>query len=120
MQVIDPGHDYLLATLDGDGAQRLTFVKREGDLYPGNIGHHAGTTMQEVIRALVERATYVNNQLPCPETESAIALLKTTLILLELRAARRHDRTLTGSLDDIVNQPGCPVCLHVGCTKHKD
>lgn len=43
MQVIDPGHDYNLATLDGDGSSvRLTFVKREGPGFPGNIGCYPG------------------------------------------------------------------------------
>jgi hypothetical protein len=53
VRTLDPGHRYALANLDGDGEDMLTFVKREGMLYPGNVGSHAGTTMQEVLRALI-------------------------------------------------------------------
>ena len=71
-RVIDPGHVYDLRRLDGPGVERLTFVKREGPRYPGNVGKHPGTTMQEVIRALIDRAEYVNAQIPNAETEAAI------------------------------------------------
>jgi hypothetical protein len=43
MRIIDPGHDYILSVYDGEGEQRLTFMKREGPGFPGNIGHYPGT-----------------------------------------------------------------------------
>lgn len=55
MKVIDPGHVYDLRSLDGEQLNRLVFVKREGPSYPGNVGHYPGTTMQEVLRALIDR-----------------------------------------------------------------
>lgn len=116
MKVLDPGHEYTLDSLDGDLAQRLIFVKREGTLYPGNVGSHPGTTSQEVIRALIDRAKYVNNQMPCPESTLVTSLLTAALYLLESRAARRHDRFLSSELDDIVTGVGkCVQCNHVGC-----
>lgn len=60
MTVIDPGHEYLMDSLDGEQTNRLVFVKRQGVKYPGNVGAHPGTTMQEVLRALLERLKYVN------------------------------------------------------------
>src|SRR5258707_13345918 len=57
-----------LINLDGVCMQTLQFVKREGEGYPGNIGHHEGTTMQEVLRVLIDRAKYINGQIPCDET----------------------------------------------------
>lgn len=60
MKVIDPGHVYELAHLDGQHVERLVFVKREGDGYPGNFGHHEGTNLQEVLRALIDRVEYLN------------------------------------------------------------
>lgn len=52
MRVVDPGHVYDLVSLDGGQVHRLTFVKRLGERYPGNVGFpHAGTNMQEVLRA---------------------------------------------------------------------
>lgn len=122
MNVIDPGHMYDLDTLDGDGSRvRLTFVKREGRDYPGNKGSYAGTTMQEVLRALIERCLYVDRQKPCCETEAACELLKAAIVLLELRAARRHGRALdAASVEDVVDGNTCIKCGHVGCEKHKD
>lgn len=118
MFVRDPGHDYVLASLDGDAPQRLTFVKREGEGFPGNVGSHPGTTTQEVLRALIDRADYVNGQIPCAETEAAAALMRSALLLLELRAARRHARTpgAFATLDEAIDGThACPRCGHVGC-----
>lgn len=120
MRVIDPGHTYALPTLDSESPWEviLQFVKREGEKFPGNLGHYSGTTMQEVLRALIERATYVNRQTPCPETETAIGLLKSVIVLFEIRAARRHGRELDVTVDEVVYGETCPVCLHVGCGGH--
>lgn len=117
MKVIDPGHDYVLQSLDGEAPQRLTFVKREGPGFPGNVGSHPGTTMQEVLRALIDRSYYVNSQTPCAETEAAGELMKSALLILESRAARRHNRIAPDftTLDEAVTAPGCPKCGHVGC-----
>lgn len=115
--MLDPGHDYVLESLDGDAPQRLTFVKREGAGFPGNVGSHPGTTMQEVLRALIERAEYVNAQVPCAETEAAAEMWKASLVLLEARAARRHGRVAGEfeTLDEAWTARGCPRCGHVGC-----
>jgi len=115
VKVIDPGHEYLLDSLDGPCENRLVFVKREGEKYPGNVGRHAGTTLQEVLRALLHRARYVNGQQPCRETEFAIRYLKETIYLFEMRAARLHGRPCPG-YEDAANGTGkCPHCGHVGC-----
>jgi hypothetical protein len=120
VRIIDSGHQYLLRELDhADGPalyQRLFFVKREGEGYPGNVGHHPGTTSQEVLRALIERGEYVNNQVPCAETHAATELMKAALVLLELRAARRHERHLDApDMEFVVSAETCEKCNHVGC-----
>lgn len=103
-------------TTDPAPSQRLIFVKREGDGYPGNLGSHPGTTSQEVLRALIERAEYVNRQVPCAETQAASELMRAALVLLELRAARRHERFLDApDVEWIVDSTCCPKCNHVGC-----
>lgn len=115
MKVLDPGHEYLLGTLDGDMAVLLTFVKRQGDKYPGNVGSHPGTTIQEVLRALLERLRYVWGQEPCAETAQAAAHLRAALRLLEERAARKHGRTLEATDDELMYGPLCAACGHAGC-----
>jgi hypothetical protein len=122
VKIVDPGHEYVLRSLDGDAPQRLVFVKRSGPGYPGNVGAHPGTTSQEVLRVLIERAAYVQNQIPCDETALVIGHLKSALYLLELRAARRHGRQLTAPLEEIVKgTTACLCCGHVGCSgcRHK-
>lgn len=117
MTVIDPGHEYLLDSLDGEQTNRLVFVKREGEKYPGNVGSHPGTTFQEVLRALIDRAIYVQAQAPCPETAALIRHLTASVVVLESRAARMHGRGDTFSVADAVSGAGkCRSCGHVGCS----
>ncbi len=117
-KVIDPGHKYLLLTLDGETEQVLTFVKRDKstEKYPGNQGHYSGTTLQSVIRALIDRVSYLQGQISCDENIAIISNLQNCLFLLEHRAMRRHGldaSTLTqfdAQLKDM-----CPKCGHVRC-----
>jgi hypothetical protein len=121
MVVVDPGHEYLLTSLDGDQENRLVFVKREGIGYPGNVGHHPGTTMQEVLRALVERANYVNNQIRHEDTTTATELMMLAVYYLEKRAAERHGRNPPDMMDSVYGDT-CQKCGHVGCNAacHKE
>lgn len=120
MKVVDPGHDYYLSCLDVDHlslTSRLTFVKREGPGYPGNIGHHSGTTIQEVLRVLIDRIKYVDNQIPDSRNESVLTNLRHSILQLEIRAAERHGRDLYIVDFDrpIEEMPVCSACGHIGC-----
>lgn len=119
IQVLDPGHEYLLNSLDGEQENRLVFVKREGEKYPGNIGSHPGTTMQEVLRALIDRATYVNNQIPFEETQRAILYMKLVIYYLEVRASIRHGNIPDFSAKEAVYGKTCTKCGHIKCN-HKE
>ena len=114
MRVLDAGHCYELASLDGDLVQQLQFVKREGGGYPGNVGRYPGTTSQEVLRALIHRAAYVNNQIPCWQTRLSLYLMGAVIWLYEHRAAKRHKREVPG-LYEAVYGVTCENCGHVGC-----
>jgi hypothetical protein len=115
VKVIDPGHVYELDRLDGDGCETLTFVKREGPGYPGNVGHHAGTNMQEVLRALMDRVRYLDRQIPDLSNLDAIGALRDALFSFEVRAATRHGRPAPVYSEDFEYQPTCARCGHVGC-----
>jgi hypothetical protein len=119
VRVIDPGHEYALQHLDGNGEERLVFVKREGHGYPGNIGAHEGTTMQEVLRALIDRAKYVNKQIPDEHTEAGIDYRRRAILHFEIRAAIRHGReSLFAAPATIEDAPTCETCGHVACISH--
>lgn len=116
MKVIDPGHRFSLRHLDGSGETVLQFVKREGPGYPRNVGTSEGTTLQEVLRACISRAEYVNGQIHTAETDRAIDYMMRAVHQLEVRAARRHGRSEAISVAAAVTGPTCESCGHVGCT----
>jgi hypothetical protein len=110
MKVLDPGHCYLLDVLDGDAPEELTFVKRVGDKYPGNTDAYSGTTLQEVLRACIDRVKYVNAQIPDFNNNDVLYHLRATILALEQRAYVRHgilcDLLITEIEDLPVNSHG--------------
>lgn len=126
MIVHDPGHKYQLkmyngSYMSGDKDVILTFMKREGEGYPGNVGHYAGTNIQEVLRALINRVEYLDNQIPNTRNWFVLENLRECILLLEERAAERHGRKLiiTPSHLTIEQEPTCPTCGHIQCKEHK-
>lgn len=118
MKIIDAGHQYELDCLDDNKliGGLLTFVKRKGENFPFNHNSHPGTNCQEVLRALIDRSEYLNKQKPCAETECIIGLLKSALLLFELRAARHHERFLDlETTTTLISGKTCPTCKHIGC-----
>lgn len=121
MKEVDLGHEYLLDSYDGGKPIRLVFVKREGEGYPFNVGHHPGTNCQEVIRALIARVKYLQQQVPCEENERVIADLRSCLWAFEQRAAKRHGRASVLPWQEqyqsvpVEEQPTCANCGHIGC-----
>lgn len=120
MKIIDPGHQYALDQLDSvdpDLFQQLIFVKREGPGYPGNKGHHSGTNIQEVLRALIDRVKYLDDQVRDRRNGALLELLRMGIYLLEERAADRHMRNwaLKLNLENIENLSTCSKCKHIGC-----
>lgn len=122
MKVIDEGHIYKLQSYDGEYDITLTFVKRNKppEKFPGNKNSYPGTLIQEVIRALINRIQYVNNQIEHSFNYLIIYHLKCAFYLLEKRAAERHDRILKGNIYDVFNEKPCLKCGHVQCNEHED
>lgn len=126
MIIHDKGHCYSLNWLDGKAGNKadlLIFVKREGEHYPGNVGKHAGTTSQEVMRVLIDRAKYVNQQIPHYANEVIIRNLRQNIYELEVRAAQEHGRRLTlttEEIHDIEFLPTCAKCGHIKPELHTE
>lgn len=124
MKILDPGHWYRLKHLDGSGTSDLTFVKRVNppEKYPGNVGPpYEGTTIQEVLRALIDRGEYVNHQFQCEETTQMIAHLEQSLYLLEQRTRRERGQAPIQGIApaDMWRLPTCDICGHVQCLLHR-
>ena len=123
--MLDPGHTFELASLDGDGVQILRFVKRVGDRYPGNEPPaYSGCTTQEVIRALVRRQLYVDGQEHDSANAAVVRCLREALLALEDRAARRRGEAQvlaeeTRDVEAIEDLLTCPACGHVACGRHR-
>ena len=117
IEVLDNGHQYRLLSLDGQLDQTLTFVKRcnPPEKFPGNTNAYAGTTIQSVIRCLLDRMRYLQNQIWAPENALIIWLLRACLWLLETRAARRHGRRYCHNFEYAEFAPLCSVCGHTEC-----
>jgi hypothetical protein len=120
MKILDPGHQFELDLLDAlgglnDTKQILTYVKREGEGYPGNVGHYPGTTLQEVYRASIYRHKYLDNQVKDQANSNCIFHLRECIKNLETRAAHRHNRSTPKFDYAIENMICCPKCLHIGC-----
>jgi hypothetical protein len=122
LKTLDPGHIYALDMLDIDSDERqsmemLTFVKRQGARYPGNVSHYPGTNCQEVIRALIDRIKFLDGQVPDSRNQPIIRHLRETLWLFESRAAQAYGRVLPplNELECIEEEPTCPGCAHIRC-----
>jgi hypothetical protein len=119
MREIEPGHIYELASYDGAQSNIITYVKREGALYPGNIGAHPGTLTQESLRADAARLSYVNQQEPCNETSMALWHVRQALMLLEMRAKRKRGQVLPPlDIRAIEHIDSCRTCGHILCKEH--
>jgi hypothetical protein len=134
VRTIDPGHFYELDELDrgdqlpSDVKPTLCFVKRVGEAYPGNTGEpYPGVTSQEVLRALISRAKYVDWQQPCKQNEAVIGFLRAAMWELEDRAAEAagyefEDAAIRAGLEPsptaaIELWPKCQTCGHLACER---
>lgn len=117
INVADAGHKYLLPSFDGGTPQTLTFMKREGEGFPGNVGHYPGTNLQSVLRACLDRVLYLQGQIPHDNNLAIVCHLKHCLRELEQRAAERHGfNPCAISLDLATFGKMCATCGHVLCS----
>lgn len=133
MKELDKGHLYQLNQLDSNEDTPdsvVRYVKREGDKYPGNVGHYAGTTLQEVCRAQIAKLKYLTQQsLQIGDkygvilNQDCIDNERNNIYKLEFRAAIRHNRILVLTEEEkqkIEELPTCLKCGHIKPETHKE
>lgn len=113
MRIIEPGHVYELANVDGIGTQRIYFVRRrddQGELL--NTALHAqGILTQELLRVAIDRTLYLYAEAPCDEDTKIVEHLREAITLFESRAARRSIEKLAKPEEAKV----CDTCQHILC-----
>lgn len=127
MKCLDPGHSYILDSYSPNGAtkytdgNRLDFIKKIGDGFPGNRGQEQiGTNCQEVLRAVIDRVSYLREQAikledaDSVEDDDAILLhLRSSLLIFETRAARVKGEPFPSISQPIESLLTCSICGHV-------
>lgn len=82
MQILDEGHKYLLDDNKSESNTNILTFFKDSEI---NVSGYAGTTNQEVIRALINRVQYLEKQLPNEVNKDIIKHLRIALILHEKR-----------------------------------
>lgn len=117
--VLDAGHIYTLSAIDGSCEQTVQFVKRcdlnNPERFPGNKNSYSGATLQMVMRVLLDRLNYLQNQIWCLENWVIIRLLRHAIWFLEFRAARRHGHSYWHGPVFASSAPLCKTCGHTIC-----
>lgn len=95
MNVLDPGHSFVLEGVGG-GDQIVSFLKKNSGVvqYPDQ---HPGPLTQEAMRAIISRLLFHQSQIPCAETEKAVEHVRHALWLVEARAWRRRQQRVNGT-----------------------
>lgn len=83
MIIITPGHCYDLRNLKSKGYTRLQFFQ-DGKIHGGR--DVAGTSCQEVIRALIDRVQVLHKEKPWWGNRFILIFLRKALVLFETRA----------------------------------
>lgn len=112
MRVIEPGHIYEIFNVDGDGEQRITFVRRrDSDGEITSQDRHPGILGQELLRVLINRTLFLSEEDPCVEDVEIVNKLRECLQRYESRATRRTIEKF--SMPE--RSDACPICHHLLC-----
>lgn len=111
MKIVEPGHVYDVENVDGDGTQRIMFVRRRDSAAKKLDTSTEGILSQELLRVLIDRTLYLNAEAPCSEDVEIVDKLRECLRLYESRAARRSIERL--SMPE--REPVCATCGHIRC-----
>ena len=97
MKILTPGHKYALAWFEGADArpeQTIQFIQKEGEPL---ATLHNGTTNEEVLTMLIDRARFLHDKLPSRETAIAITKMEEALLWFNHRTQLRKQRGVEGT-----------------------
>ena len=83
MHCLRDGHQYTLNQLDGDSYEMLSFVNRDHGV------DQAGTNNQEVLRVLIDRVKFLEEEVHWEGNEEILHHLRMALVLHEARHLTR-------------------------------
>lgn len=90
------GHTYEISNVEG-GSQILQFIRKEADSEGMLKTILNGVCNENVIAVLIDRITYLNNQLPDPHNIEAHQHLEAALLALQTRTAEREAANTEGT-----------------------
>lgn len=100
MQVITPGHKYVLQDFENpSNGQSLQFIQKEPAPMgaPGELRTvNDGTTNEELLAVLIDRMNYLQGKFPCRENAIVITKLEESLMWLNKRTGDRKARGVEG------------------------
>lgn len=82
MRVLEPGHTYSLDGLKQDGHQTLKFYQDPKHNYGKS---QQGCSNQEVLRCLIDRVLFLDEQCPHKMNDEIVEHLRRALVLHEMR-----------------------------------
>lgn len=93
MRVITEGYDYeVVNKVNPNLTQGLHFYRKTG------ADERDGTTLEEVIKAVIHRLAYLNDKLPDYHNEMALTLFRSGLTHLKERTAERIAQGIEGTM----------------------
>lgn len=96
MKVLDPGHRYSVVSVpEFPGGDRNDQIIQFRKTLPG--GGRVGTNCQELLRVLIDRVKFLDNELPHQVNADILLKLREALVLFEARALER--KVTTGKLE---------------------
>lgn len=114
MQVLDPGHRYLLDHLESDGKTVLQFMK-DPKLHNGDGAD--GTSCQELLRVVIDRVQELNREKPWAGNNDIIYDLRHAIAGFEARALIRHVEKEGLAIETLPLAPDGHIVLPKGETK---
>jgi len=96
MNVVTPGHLYILESLEDTNPQYLQFIQKE-KIEDKFVTIKDGTTNEEVLKVMIDRLKTLDEKLPSRENAIVITKLEEALMWVEKRSNIRKTQGVYGT-----------------------